>query len=191
MNKLNKQNLQLLRRSEEREASARAQAAQQASQLQQTVRGLEQQNASLEWRLCQQQNKTAELREIRQPVGKFGAAFTQDLDQARADVKRLQETVQEQQSVIEQKEQTILEYAHDYSDTADSQIPEDLALSQEEFDGLEPQSTEAGESEEGGDAASSASGIDEPVQGQPQPKLEETLRLQYRELEDTNRGLQE
>ena len=191
VDELNKQNLQLLRRSEEREASARAQAAQQASQLQQTVRGLEQENASLEWRLRQQQNKTAELRESRQPGGQFEAAFERDLIQARAEVKRLQERVQEQQSAIEQKEQTILEYAHDYSDVADSQIPEDLAPSQEEFDGLEPQSAEAGESKEEDDAAFSASGIDEPVQGQPQFELEETLRLQYRELEDMNRGLQE
>ena len=141
-----------------------------------------------------------EVEELKQRVETLEGEKRQaneDLGDARAEVVRLQETVQYQRTVIEQQERDIEKYAQaqaqtrTYYDATDEPIPESTNTPQKELEELRLRSAIADETGED-DTESSASDTDEPEIEQPELELDEgTLRQRYQELELSVRGFQE
>ena len=128
-------------------------------------------------------------------VSAFDLVSAQDLNDARAKVSRLQETVKEQEAVIEQQERDVEEYAQaepqawEYYDESDKPIPEATTPWEELYE-LGLRSTTADEPGED-DAEFSASHRNESQLEQPKLKVEEgTLQQLYEKLEIRARGLQ-
>ncbi len=187
----------ILQKLGEWEESIRTEAAEQATQLQQTIDGLERQKATLESRLHrQQQNIVQRISAAHEPLGQINPASAQELVEARAEMKRLQDTVQKQQSMIELKEQQIFKLtrtevqAFDHFDRSGLPRADHSAAPPANFERDELQPTEADESMEEQEAAAFASDVEEPSAEQSQLDSE-TLRLRNQELEHSNRGLQE
>ena len=191
------ENLRLVKNLEEREAKYRTQSAQQ----QRTIDGLERHKTKLEswlhWsRHHKQLGTVQETQGIRDPPMEAGNS-AQDLVDALTEVERLHNTIKEQQSVIEQHERKIEEYAYaeaqesDRSHLSNSLVPDDSARSREDLSDLRTLSTEADESESSG-AESVTPDIDDLEVQQSQLKAEnETLQLRCQELKDRNRALED
>lgn len=182
---LQKEKWELVKKMEEKDAKAKA----QADQLQSTINSLEQDKESLQYRLDSRRRTSI--------VGPFGAISTQGLKDDGVEVALLQETIQELQAVIEQQKQGLEEYAlaeaqaWEYYDETDEPIPENTNPQREELDELGPRPATASEPERD-DAASSAPHTNEPETEQSKLETDEdTLQEQFEELEARNRGLQE
>ena len=186
---LEKEKLVLVKKMEKKREESEAIAKKEAAQLQSTIVGLEKEKNMLGYRL--------DIARQNSGPRHSGTVSAKDVSDVRAQVARLQETVRNQQAVIEQQEQVIEDYAQeeaqagDYYDASDESVSESLIPPQEELDGLGLRSATAEEPEED-DAKSSASDTNQPEV--EQPKLEadkDTLRQQCQELDVMNRDLKE
>ena len=188
LEELQQEKLQLVQMSREREARAEAHFAEQ-------VKDLKLENVMLTIQLRRQERRLQEMPESRMPLGQSNNASSEDLNEARADMEHLEETITELQSFLKSQDQEIQKYAHaveqaiHYSDVSELFLLEDTAHPRDESEGLEPQSTQADDPRQGDDAASSPTEIDEPVLDTSQLGADQKLCLRNMELEDENRGL--
>ncbi|KAL9073057.1 MAG: hypothetical protein Q9161_003111 [Pseudevernia consocians] len=190
------ENLRIVKKLEERDAKAEAYAG-----LQRTIDGLTRDKLRLDSRLHSvlrrsQHDRAYEVQNI-VPRSETDTDLAQDLADARNEIELLRKTIEELKSVNEQQERRIEEDTDaeaqvlDGSDPMGSSIIEDSAQPQEDLGDFGTLSTEA-DGPEGLDAEPSTSEIDDPKTKESQLEAQyETLRLQYQELQDKNRGFQE
>ena len=192
---LKRENLRLVARSEDREAKARREAAQMQRTIDDLQRDKAKSDSMLNFYMRPKQQDRA--RNVPVPLFETDIDSAQELADARTRIDRLQKTVEEQQSVIEQHEQKSKEHAYteagesDRSIVSGSLVPDHSAHPQGDLPDLGTLST-GGEGSENSGAESAAPDIDDLEVEQPKHESEnETLRLRCQELEDRNRTLED